>query len=223
MKPTSLRKYAAEFLGTQVLVCAICGSGIMATNLTSDVGLQLFINALATIFSLGLLIFVFSEISGSHFNPVVTLAALAQRKISFQDFLLYLFAQFLGGITGAILANSMFSHTAISHSRHIRTEGGYFLSEVVATAGLLFLINILGSQGKGKAAPFVVAGWIGSAYFFTSSTSFANPAVTLARSFTDTFSGISLHSVPMFIFAQVIGAGLGTALVQIFLTSKRER
>ncbi len=223
MPKSLLSKYLAEFIGTMLLVCAIVGSGIMATNLTTDVGLQLLINAISTVLTLGLLIYVFAEISGSHFNPAVTLIACAQGKVNIRDCAFYLVAQCGGGVVGAILANSIFNHAAFSHSNHVRTQSNYFLSEIVATAGLLFLVNALTSLGKAHSAPIVIAAWIGSAYFFTSSTSFANPAVTLARSFTNSFSGIALHSVSFFVLAQIVGAVIGTLIAgQLFNPQESE-
>ena len=223
MQKSLLSKYLAEFIGTMLLVCAIVGSGIMATNLTPDVGLQLLINALATIFALSLLIFVFSDASGSHFNPVVTLTEFIQGRISLVASLFYCLAQFCGGAFGTVVANLMYNQSAISTSAHIRNRGNYFLSEVVATAGLLFVINRMNRENKSKYAPLVVAAWIGSAYFFTSSTSFANPAVTLARSFTNSFSGIALHSVSFFVLAQIVGAVIGTLIAgQLFNPQESE-
>ena len=222
MQKSLLSKYLAEFIGTMLLVCAIVGSGIMATNLTPDVGLQLLVNALATIFALSLLIFVFSDASGSHFNPVVTLTEFIQGRISLVASLFYCLAQFCGGAFGTVVANLMYNQSAISTSAHIRNRGNYFLSEVVATAGLLFVINRMNRENKSKYAPLVVAAWIGSAYFFTSSTSFANPAVTLARSFTNSFSGIAHSSVLPFIAAQVIGALVGVGLSMVISSASHK-
>ncbi|MEI6513436.1 MAG: MIP/aquaporin family protein [bacterium] len=205
-----LRKYAAEFLGTGTLVAVVVGSGNMATNLSSDRGVNLLINAISTVLALGILIWVLSPISGAHFNPAVSLSEWTQKRLGNLDLLAYVLAQSAGGIFGAMLANLMFKHPAIYLSHHIRTGSNLWLGEVVATAGLLFLIQMLRGQNRMSMAPIVLATWIGSAYFFTSSTSFANPAVTLGRAFSDTFSGIAFKSVPMFIVAQVVGAALGT-------------
>ena len=219
MKSRAIRRYVAELLGTLLLVATVVGSGTMAVNISRDAGVQLLINTVATILVLALLIYLFADISGSHFNPVVTLSELLHKQISLTDAAGYLAAQFLGGFLGVMLANLMFKNPAIYSSHHIRSGGNLFLGEVVATAGLLFLIQMLGIQKKGKAAPVAVAAWIGGAYFFTSSTSFANPAVTFARAWSDTFSGIAPRSVPLFVVAQVIGAIVGVGLSLIFATS----
>ncbi|MEI6844549.1 MAG: MIP/aquaporin family protein [Actinomycetes bacterium] len=211
-----MKKILAEFLGTMVLVSAVVGSGIMAQNLTRDVGLQLLINAFSTIAALWLLILLFSPVSGAHFNPVVTLSEIFFKRISWSQSLAYVGAQLLGGFGGTIMANVMFKHPAIFPSHHIRSGVGLFLGEILATAGLLFLIHMLGFQGKSHITPVAVALWIGSAYFFTSSTSFANPAVTFARAFSNTFSGISISSVPGFVLAQIVGATIGTIAALYF-------
>ncbi len=207
-----LRKAIAEFLGTCTLVAVVVGSGTMATNLSADRGVDLLINTLSTVLALGILILVLGPISGAHFNPAVTLSELGQKRIGFNEASLFLVAQFSGGVVGTIIANLMFRNPAIFQSHHTRTGANLWLGEVIATAGLLLLIQILRGQNKLALAPVVLAGWIGSAYFFTSSTSFANPAVTLARGFTDTFSGIALKSVAGFVLAQLVGALLGTIL-----------
>ena len=206
------RKYLSEFLGTGILVAVVVGSGIMATKLTNDTGIRLLINTIATVLALGILISIFAPISGAHFNPVVTLAESPFKRISASSASGYILAQVLGGVCGAVVANLMFKLPAIQMSSHTRSGANIFLGEVVATAGLLLIIQVLGYQKRGYLAPVLVAGWIGSAYFFTSSTSFANPAVTFARGFSNSFSGIALHSVPLFILAQIIGAGIGTFL-----------
>jgi glycerol uptake facilitator-like aquaporin len=211
-----LRRSVGEFLGTGLLVAAVVGSGSMAQNLTQDVGLQLLINTLATIFALGVLIELFTPISGSHFNPLVSVIQVIRKELSVQVGLLYVFAQFVGGIAGAMLANLMFSHPAVFMSQHSRTGLQLWLGEIVATAGLIFVIFQVINIGKSKLIPVVVPAWIGAAYFFTSSTSFANPAVTLARSFTDSFSGIKISSVLGFVLAQCIGALIGFGLTIFF-------
>ena len=210
------RKYLAELLGTGILVAVVVGSGIMATNLTSDVALQLLINALSTVLALGILISFLAPVSGAHFNPVVTLAELAFKRISLVDALGYLVAQFAGGSCGAILANLMFKRGAINLSSHSRSGLNLFLGEVVATAGLLLIIHLLNYQKRANLIPVLVAAWIGSAYFFTSSTSFANPAVTFARGLSNTFAGIAMRSVPLFILAQILGGAIGTLLALAF-------
>ena len=216
-----LRKLIAEFLGTCTLVAVVVGSGTMATNLSADRGVDLLINTLSTVLALGILILVLGPISGAHFNPAVTLSELGQKRIGFNEASLFLVAQFSGGVVGTILANLMFKNPAIFQSHHVRSGANLWLGEVIATAGLLLLIQILRGQNKLALAPVVLAGWIGSAYFFTSSTSFANPAVTLARGFTDTFSGIALKSVVGFIVAQLLGALLGTLAGNYLINSER--
>ena len=216
------RKFIAEFLGTCTLVAVVVGSGTMATNLSADRGVDLLINTLSTVLALGILILVLSPISGAHFNPAVTLSELVQKRMRFDEASFFIVAQFSGGVVGAILANLMFKNPAIFQSHHVRSGANLWLGEVVATAGLLLLIQILRGQNKLALAPVVLAGWIGSAYFFTSSTSFANPAVTLARGFTDTFSGIALKSVAGFVLAQLVGALLGTLLGNYLYSSSKE-
>jgi glycerol uptake facilitator-like aquaporin len=188
----------------------------MATNMSSDRGVELLINTISTVLALGILILILGPVSGAHLNPAVTLSEWAQKRLSAVSTLGYLIAQFSGGIAGVALANLMFKNPALFQSHHLRTGLNLWLGEVVATAGLLYLIQMLRGQGKLALAPVVLAGWIGSAYFFTSSTSFANPAVTLARGFTDTFSGIAPRSVPLFVLAQLIGATLGVLTAKIF-------
>ncbi len=218
------KRLVGEFLGTGILVAVVVGSGAMAENLTQDVGLELLINTVATVLALGLLIELFAPISGSHFNPLVSVIQIIRRELSLSDAIFYLIAQCVGGILGAMLANLMFSHPAIFNSEHSRTGLHLWLGEVVATAGLIFVIFQAINLGKSKLIPILVPAWIGAAYFFTSSTSFANPAVTLARSFTDTFSGIKISSVPGFVIAQCAGAVIGFGLTIFFKseTSKHE-
>ena len=217
-----LRKAIAEFLGTCTLVAVVVGSGTMATNLSADRGVDLLINTLSTVLALGILILVLGPISGAHFNPAVTLSELGQKRIGLNEASLFIAAQFSGGVVGTIIANLMFKNPAIFQSHHTRTGANLWLGEVIATAGLLLLIQILRGQNKLALAPVVLAGWIGSAYFFTSSTSFANPAVTLARGFTDTFSGIALKSVAGFVLAQLVGALLGTLLGKYLVAEFKE-
>lgn len=210
------RRIAAEFLGTMILVTAVVGSGIMATTLSSDIGVQLLMNMLATVLVLGLLIWTLGPISGAHFNPAVTAVALIRREIGPTEGLAYLPAQVTGAIAGAMLANVMFGLPAVEFSTHERGGAGVLLGEVVATAGLLWIIGALTRTGNGRLGPLLVPAWIGSAYFFTSSTSFANPAVTIGRMFTDTFAGISPSSVIPFIGAQFVGAAIGAAQTEFF-------
>ena len=197
----------------------VVGSGAMAVRMSPDAGVDLLINAISTIFALGILIFSFGPISGAHFNPVVSLFEWVQRRLSFSQLIAFVIAQCVGGICGAMIANLMYSHPAYFPSHHLRSGSGIWLGEVVATAGLLMFIQMLRKE-TAKFAALLISAWIGSAYFFTSSTSFANPAVTLARSFTDTFSGIAPRSIGGFVVAQLIGAALGTLLGNIFRASK---
>jgi len=208
-----LRTFLAELVGTAILAMAVVGSGIMATNLTQDVGMQLFIVAFATFLILAVLIQMLGPISGAHFNPAVTFVALINKSISAVTALNYILTQVVGGLVGVIIANVMFKLPAIGSSTHAKTSSNLLLSEVVATAGLILVIQMVSKQNEGRYVPLAVAGWIGSAYFFTSSTTFANPAVTFARAFSDTFTGIELSSVPGFVIAELIGAliGLGIA------------
>jgi glycerol uptake facilitator-like aquaporin len=215
------RKLAGEFLGSLVLLMAVAGSGMMAVELSSDTGIQLFINAFTTILALGLLIFIFAPISGAHFNPIVSLIEYLKKRLTFAELLGYLTTQASGAVIGVVLANLMFEHPALFPSHHLRNGWNIWLGEVVATGGLIFIIQLLGQQKNERFAPLVVASWIGSAYFFTSSTSFANPAVTLARSQTDTFSGIAPSSVPTFIAFQLIGALIGWMLSKSIHTASK--
>jgi glycerol uptake facilitator-like aquaporin len=194
-----MRKYLAEFTGTFFLLTAVVGSGYMATNLTSNIALQLLINALATIAMLAVIISVFADVSGSHFNPVVTLYLLIKRKIKPANALGYILSQILGAILGTITANFMFSSNFIEISTEDRFNSGTFIGEVLATFGLLLVII-----AKPSKVNYLVPAWIATAYFFTASTSFANPAVTLGRIFTDSFAGIAPASVLGFIGAQLI-------------------
>lgn len=211
-----LRRATAEGIGTAVLVATVVGSGIMATRLTQDVGLQLLINAVATVASLAVLIWSLGPISGAHFNPAVTLVAASRREMQWSEASLYLLAQVVGGLVGAVVAHVMFDLAPILPSARVRSGAGQWLGEVVATAGLLSLIGALTRTGKGHLGPGLVPAWICAAYFFTSSTSFANPAVTIGRAITDTFSGISPASAPGFIVAQLLGAAFGAALTELF-------
>ena len=215
-----MRKILAEFLGTALLVAIVVGSGIMATELTQDVGLQLLINTIATVFGLAVLILIFAPISGAHFNPVVTLVDLIQGKSSFIQFLRYAVVQTAGAITGAFLANAMFDQAVIQTATKLRSGSNLYLAEIVATAGLILVINLLVNQKNLTVIPAAVAAWIGSAYFFTSSTSFANPAVTIGRTFSDSFAGIAPECAPKFIAAQILGAIIGLGLVKALTNDK---
>lgn len=215
-----MKKLLAEFLGTTLLVAIVVGSGIMATDLTQDVGLQLLINTIATVFGLAVLILILAPISGAHFNPVVTLVDLIQGKSSILQFIQYVVAQICGAISGALLANAMFDHAIVETATKLRSGSNLYLAEIVATAGLILVINLLVAQKNLTVIPAAVAAWIGSAYFFTSSTSFANPAVTVGRTFSDSFAGIAPECVPQFIAAQILGALIGLGLVRVLTHDK---
>ena len=211
------RRLAAEALGTALLIVAVIGSGIMASQLSpSDVGLQLLQNAFATAGALVGLILMFGAVSGAHFNPVVTLTDRLLGTISTRDGLLYVGAQVVVGCVGAVVANVMFELPAVELSTKVRSSPALWLSEVVATIGLLLVIQGCVRTGRANVVPFAVAAWIGGAYWFTSSTSFANPAVTVARTLSDTFAGIAPSSAPMFIVMQLVGAGLAFGLIRLF-------
>ncbi|MFM9596177.1 aquaporin [Streptomyces scabiei] len=212
------RRVVAEALGSAALVAVVVGSGIQATELTDDVGVQLLANSLATVFGLGVLITLFGPVSGAHFNPVVTLAAwFTDRRtadgLTPRDVAAYVVAQTAGAVAGAVLADAMFAKPLVQWSGHDRSAGHLWLGELVATAGLVLLVFGLTRTGRARLAPVAVASYIGAAYWFTSSTSFANPAVTVGRAFTDTFAGIAPASVGPFVVAQVAGAVVGLVLV----------
>ena len=202
----------SEFVGTGTLATVVVGSGIMAQDLTSDIGIQLLINAAATGAILWLLITLFAPISGAHFNPVVTGIALARKEIKFSSALNYILSQIIGAVAGTILANLLFSHPVIEISSRSRDGGNLLLSETLATAGLIFVIFQLETIKKDKYVATGVALWIFSAYFFTSSTSFANPAISIGRIFSNSFAGIAPHSAFTFIPFQILGATLGYGL-----------
>ncbi len=211
------RRLAAEALGSAFLIVAVIGSGIMASRLSpSDVGLELLENAAATAGALIGLILMFGAVSGAHFNPVVTLTDRLLGTTTNRDTVLYVIAQTVGACFGAVVANLMFELPAINLSTKDRSSPALWLSEVVATIGLLLVIQGCVRTGRARAVPFAVGAWIGGAYFFTSSTSFANPAVTVARTLSDTFAGIAPSSAPMFIVMQLIGAGIAFGLVRLF-------
>jgi glycerol uptake facilitator-like aquaporin len=208
------RRVAAEFAGTAALLCAVIGSGIMAERLSGgNAGIALLANTLATVFALFVLIEVFGPISGAHFNPVVT-AVLALRAAPAnalrRDAALYMFAQLLGGVTGAWLAHAMFDMNVLQASSKLREGQGQWLAEAVATAGLILVI-LRAPAGKGSA---LVACYIGAAYWFTASTSFANPAAVLGRMLSDSFAGIAPSSAPGFVLAQCIGGSAGALLAR---------
>lgn len=217
--PNLFTKAAAEFVGTALLVCIVVGSGIMGTNLSSDMAVALLVNTVSTVFGLALLILVLGPISGAHFNPAVSLVMLAKKSLSMKEALAYIPAQVLGAITGAIGANVMFDLAALQVSQKERITSGTFLGEVIATAGLIVVILVFVSRKNDTHVALAVAAWIGSAYFFTSSTSFANPAVTVGRIFSDSFAGIDPASVAPFVLAQLIGAVVGVLLAKPLVRS----
>ncbi len=219
--PPLARRLLAEAVGTALLVTVVVGSGIAAAKLSpSDIGLQLLENSTATVFGLTVLILQFGPVSGAHFNPVVSAAdwLLGHRSghgLPLRDVGAYTLAQTVGAILGAALANAMYSLAPIQISTHHRATAGVLLSEAVATAGLIGLIFALARSGRAPLSAAAVGAYIGSAYWYTSSTSFANPAVTIGRIFSDTFAGIAPASVVPFIAAQVAGAGFGALLVRV--------
>ena len=209
------RRLTAEALGTAFLIIAVIGSGIMASRLSpTDVGLQLLENAAATAGALIGLILMFGSVSGAHFNPVVTLVDRLFGTISSRDAVLYVIAQVVGGCLGTIVVNVMFEIPAIDVSTKARSSGALWLSELIATIGLLLVIHGCVRTGRSSVVPFAVGAWIGGAYWFTSSTSFANPAVTIARTLSDTFAGIRPSSAPMFILMQLLGALIAFVLIR---------
>ncbi|MGH1524494.1 aquaporin [Leifsonia sp. L25] len=213
----ALRPVLAEFVGSAGLTAVVVGSGIAAQRLSpNDVGLQLLENALATALGLTVLIVVFAPISGAHFNPVVTLVDVAIGGRPRRDLWSYLPAQVLGCLGGAVVANVMFDKAAVSVSSNERATPAHLLAEVVATAGLIGVIFILARAGRGAIVAPSVGAYIGAAYWFTSSTSFANPAITIGRTITDTFAGIAPASALWYIGAQLLGAAIGLVAVKVF-------
>jgi arsenate reductase len=210
------RRLAAEFLGSAFLAGLVIGSGIAAQRLSpGQTGLELAENAAATAAGLFAIILMFGPVSGGHFNPVVSFADAAFGGLSWRDAAAYLPAQVAGCTAGAVLANLMFALPAVSISAKDRATGAHFLSEVIATLGLLLVIFALARSGRGSSAPAAVGAYIGAAYWFTSSTSFANPAITIGRMFSGTFAGIAPGSVLSFTGAQVIGGALAVAIVKV--------
>jgi arsenate reductase len=209
------RRALAEFVGTAFLLIAVIGSGIAAQRLSpNDTGLQLFENAAATAAALVALILAVGPASGAHLNPVVTVADRVFGGLSNAAAAVYIAAQFGGAVAGAVIANLMFSLPAVELSTNHRSGSNLLLAEVVATLGLLVVVFGVARSGRTTAAPFAVGAYIGGAYFFTSSTSFANPAVTAARTLSNTFAGIAWQSAPAFVAAQLGGAVLAVFLVR---------
>lgn len=219
--PPLVRRLLAEFVGTAALLCAVIGSGIMAQRISGgNDGVALLANTLATVFALFVLIETLGPISGAHFNPVVTLGLWSKRQLAPADTaraaIFFIVSQLLGAVAGAALANAMFELPLLHASAHLRGGPGLWLAECVATAGLLFTI-LRAPAGK---APVLVACYIGAAYWFTASTSFANPAAVMGRMFSDTFAGIAPASALGFVLAQCVGAALGVALANALSPQK---
>ena len=215
-----MRKILAEFLGTGLLVAFMIGSGIMATNLSQDVAVQLMMVAASTALGLSVLIRILGPISGGHFNPAVTLVELINGSISLISAVTYVISQTLGALAGAMLGNAMFKHPLIETSTSIKSGSNLLIGEVVATAGLILVIKLLVAHKNSEAIAFAVPAWIASAFFFTSSTSFANPAVTIGRTISDSFAGIAPESVGKFIAAQTFGALLAVAISKVLIDDK---
>ncbi|MFG3494008.1 aquaporin [Streptomyces sp. NPDC047928] len=214
------RRVVAEFVGTAALVAVVVGSGIQAAGLSDDVGVRLLANSLASAIGLGLLIALLGPVSGGHINPVVTLCAWWARRRAggrtpARDVACYIGAQLAGAVAGALLAEAMFGRTAGGWSTQVRSDGHLLLGETVATAGLVLLIVGLERAGRAGLTPLAVAAYIAAAIWFTSSGSFANPAATVGRSFTDSFTGIAPVSLPGFIAAQLLGAAVGAGLAAL--------
>ncbi len=209
-------RLVAEYLGSLLLAAVVIGSGIAAQRLSpDDVGLQLLENAAATAVGLYAIILVFGPVSGGHLNPAVSIADAVLGGLAWRDVPAYALAQVLGCVTGAVVANTMFEAAPVSISTTGRATAAHGLSEVVATAGLVLVIFSLVRSGRAALAPAAVGAYIGAAYFFTSSTSFANPAITAGRAFSDTFAGIAPGSVPVFVLAQLVGVAVAVPLLRV--------
>ena len=209
------RRLLAEFVGSAFLAAVVIGSGIAAQQLSpGNTGLQLLENAAATAAGLSAIILMFGPVSGGHFNPVVSFVDAGFGGLSWRDAAAYLPVQTVGCIGGALMANLMFSKAAFELSTKHRASSAHFLSEVIATLGLLLVIFALARSGRSRATPAAVGAYIGAAYFFTSSTSFANPAITVGRMFSNTFAGIAPSSAPSFIAAQLVGGFVAFGLIR---------
>jgi glycerol uptake facilitator-like aquaporin len=222
---TLARRLLAEFTGTGLLVAVVVGSGIAATRLTADGALRLLVNSVVTALGLAVLIVVFIQASGAHFNPIVTaadwlLGRRTPRRYSLGLAAAVMACQVAGAIAGAALADAMFAEPVLSPSHHHRGGAPILLSEVVATAGLVFVIVALVRTGRVQHVAWAVGAWIGAAYWFTASTAFANPAVTVGRTLTDTYAGIAPASAPAFIAAQLLGGAIGTLLAVTLYPSR---
>ncbi len=217
MRSEIWRRLLAEFVGSALLAAVVVGSGIAAQQLSpGQTGLELLENAAATAAGLFTIILMVGPVSGAHFNPVVSFVDAAFGGLTWADAVAYLSAQVTGCVGGVVLANLMFGGNAISISTKHRASGAHWLAEVVATVGLLLVIFSLARSGRGRMAPAAVGAYIGSAYFFTSSASFANPAITIGRMFSNSFAGIQPASAPGYIVAQIVGGGVGYVLIRAF-------
>ncbi|MEM9202715.1 MAG: MIP/aquaporin family protein [Actinomycetota bacterium] len=222
LNPDLARRLVAEFVGTALLLAGVIGSGIMAERLTDDVGLQLLANAGATVGVLYAIILMFGPVSGAHFNPAVTFADTLLGNRPWSDVGPYIVAQIAGGAVGVIVANLMFELDAINVSEKVRDGSGQYLGEAVATFGLVALIFSLVRTDRAHLAASAVAAYIGGAYWFTSSTSFANPAVSVTRTLSDTFAGIDPASAPMFILMQLVGAVAAVGFVRLIYPERND-
>ena len=222
MKFTLVQRLSAEFIGTAGIVAVVIGTSHMAARLAAATSVDLIMNALATAATLFVLISLFAAVSGSHFNPVVTLVIWLRKQIKGADAAGYIVAQIAAAISGALLANLMFGEAVLTQSQIIRAGLGIYIAEVVASFGLVLVILLLGQQDKSNLIPIAVPLWILAGYFFTSSTSFANPAVTIGRGFSDAGSSIAWESVPLFIVTQILGALLALCAATL-LKPKTER
>jgi len=214
------RRLFAEFLGTAALVMVVIGSGLMGQSLSGDLGVVILINQISTVLGLGVLVALLIPVSGAHINPAVTLIMTLRRELSAGEGLSYGVVQLAGGVAGAVGAQAMFDLPLVEFSDNQRLTTGVFVGEVVSTAGLIAVILTALAQSKATWLPLLVPAWIGAGFFATSSTSFANPAVTVGRMFTDSFTGIAVESVLGFIAAQVLGALLGWLLVALFYPTR---
>jgi glycerol uptake facilitator-like aquaporin len=217
------RRLFAEFLGTAALVMVVIGSGLMGQRLSADLGVVILINQIGTVLGLAVLVALLIPVSGAHINPAVTLVMTLRRELSASEGLSYGFVQLAGGVAGAVGAQAMFDLPLVEFSDNQRLTTGSFLSEVISTAGLIAVILTAVAQSKAGWLPLLVPAWIGAGFFATSSTSFANPAVTVGRMFTDSFTGIAVESVLGFIAAQVLGALLGWLLVSLYYPTRLAR
>ena len=222
-QPTLIARLTAEAVGTALLVATVVGSGIMAQRLSpDDIGLQLLENAVATVGALIALILALGPVSGAHFNPVVSMVTRLFGGLSTRDTVLYSLVQIAGGCIGAMIANVMFELDVVNLSTKDRSSGALWFSEMIATIGLVLIIFCIVRSGRASAVPYAVGVWIGGAYWFTSSTSFANPAVDFARSLSNSFAGIKPSSIPGFLIAQIAGGLLAFVLVKVLYPVARD-